>query len=119
MISKEGVVRLNVRAGGGQLLQNGLHHEDCFVAGPIYILWSKVIDSQIPPTHCVVLLHRGSGNLTRLLMMSVRMIRLLLTLVAGVQLQSDLRHGEGLFTTSTTIRFLYPLWIYSLNWKMA
>ena len=94
-------------------------YEDCFVAGPTYILWSKVVDSQVPPTHCVVRLHRGSGNLTRLLMMSVRMICLLLTLVAGVQLQSDLRHGEGLFTTSTTIRFLYPLWIYSLNWKMA
>ena len=46
-------------------------------------------------------------------MMSVRMIRLLLTLVAGVQLQSDLRHGEGLFTTSTTIRFLSTLDIFT------
>ena len=114
MISKEGGVCLNV------LAEWPSPYEDCFVAGPTFILWSKVIDDQqVPPTHCVVCLHRGSGNLTRLLMMSVRMIRLLLTLVAGVQLQSDLRHGEGLFTTSTTIRFLYPLWIYSLNWKMA
>ena len=28
-------------------------------------------------------------------------------MVAGVQLQLDLRHGEGFFTTSTTVLLLY------------
>ena len=44
-------------------------------------------------------------------------------MAAGVQLQPDLRHGEGLFTTSTTILLFYQHenghWLYSLNWKIA
>ena len=44
-------------------------------------------------------------------------------MAAGVQLQPDLRHGEGFFTTSTTILLFYQHenghWLYSLNWKIA
>lgn len=84
-MSKEGVVCLNVR---GSEWQSGLHHS---THRGLFCCWSHIYFG------------------VRLLMMSVRMIPLLLTLVAGVQLQPDLRHGEGFFTTSTNILFFIHL----------
>ena len=65
--------------------------------------------SPFNPSRTVLLLVPHIYFGVRLLMMSVRMIPLLLTLVAGVQLQPDLRHGEGFFTTSTNILFFIHL----------